>query len=92
MKPGGKVVMIAAASAISPASLMPGFISPGYRGDALLFRATQAADMLSTELWRPYISGVVHLYDIDSTHEGLHLPEPLSEICTIISRVLAESK
>jgi amino acid adenylation domain-containing protein/non-ribosomal peptide synthase protein (TIGR01720 family) len=70
--------------------LMSGLTSPCYRGDALLFQATRGSAGAATELWRPYISGAVHQYDIDSTHVDLHLPEPAAEICAVIGRVLDE--
>jgi thioesterase domain-containing protein len=74
---------------LNQTALLPGFASPGYRGDTVLFRAAPDPKGADAAQWRPYISGVVHQHDIDSMHEDLMQPEPAAEICAVISRALA---
>jgi len=73
---------------INQTTLMSGFASPVYRGDALLFRATLDPEAPGADLWRPYVSGAMHRYDVASTHADLHMPEPAAEICQIITRTI----
>jgi amino acid adenylation domain-containing protein len=74
---------------INYTTLMRGFTAPCYRGDALFFNAVPKPEGSFAELWRPYIRGAVHQYDIDSAHEDMYLPRPAAEICQVISDELA---
>jgi amino acid adenylation domain-containing protein/non-ribosomal peptide synthase protein (TIGR01720 family) len=74
------------------AGLMPGFPSPTYRGDALVFRAVPAPGGSIAELWRPYVSGVLREIDVETTHAEMYGPEPAAKICEVISHVLENGR
>ncbi|HEX5113566.1 MAG TPA: amino acid adenylation domain-containing protein [Pseudonocardiaceae bacterium] len=67
------------------AAHMSTYTSPAYRGDALLFTAARDTGG-DAERWRPYVSGTVHRYEVDSTHEDLTAPGPAAEICRILGQ------
>ncbi|WP_229910005.1 amino acid adenylation domain-containing protein [Streptomyces flavofungini] len=69
-------------------SMMDGFTSPTYRGDALFFNATAEGDGSYADLWRSHITGALREYDIDSTHQDMYLPAPADEICRAVVRAL----
>lgn len=74
---------------VNHTTLMPGFASPTYRGDALFFNAVPNPKGSFTNLWRPHITGIIQAYDIPSAHGDMYLPEPAADICRIINRKLA---
>ncbi|MER5931170.1 amino acid adenylation domain-containing protein [Streptomyces sp. NPDC002054] len=67
-------------------SLTPGFNSPVFHGDALFFNAVPNPDATFGDLWKPFITGTVKQYDIETTHHEMVLPEPAAEICRIVGR------
>ncbi|WP_246114154.1 non-ribosomal peptide synthetase [Streptomyces montanus] len=70
-------------------SLTPGFTSPVFHGDAVFFNAVPQQDATYGDLWKPYITGSVKQFDIESTHHDLINAEPAAEICSIIGREIS---
>ena len=68
------------------------FCPSSYRGDGLLFRATEPFDspipILSVEQWKPYLLGEIEVHDIDCRHDDMDRPEPIAEIGRILERKL----
>jgi amino acid adenylation domain-containing protein len=73
-------------------SILAKFSSSSYRGDALLFRATEPFDsstpILSVEQWKPYLLGEIEVHDIHCRHDDMDRPEPSAEIGRILGRKL----
>ncbi|MEV8536217.1 amino acid adenylation domain-containing protein [Streptomyces sp. NPDC051211] len=67
-------------------SLTPGFNSPVFHGDALFFNAVPNPEARYGDLWKPFITGAIKQYDIETTHHEMVLPEPAAEICRIVGR------
>jgi hypothetical protein len=65
---------------------------PVYRGDALLFRATESSDLLipilSARAWEPYVLRKMEVHDIHCQHEHLDWPQPMAEIGHILAQKL----
>ncbi|WP_406490379.1 amino acid adenylation domain-containing protein [Streptomyces phaeochromogenes] len=72
---------------------MGDFESPVYRGDVLYFNATldknEGASSYGPE-WRPFVRGSIEEYDVDATHQDLHMPKPAGQIMKVIARKLAQ--
>jgi pristinamycin I synthase 3 and 4 len=62
---------------------------PIYRGDALLFRATELSDqsipILSAQAWEPYVLGKIEVHDLQCKHEHIDRPQPMAEIGHILA-------
>jgi amino acid adenylation domain-containing protein len=65
---------------------------PVYRGDALLFRATELSDLsiplLSARAWDPYVRGKIEVHDIQCRHEHMDRPQPMAEVGRILAHKL----
>ncbi|MEV5413211.1 amino acid adenylation domain-containing protein [Thermopolyspora sp. NPDC052614] len=72
------------------AALMAAFPPPVYRGDAVLFRAVPGAGEPLAGPWRPYISGTIREFDVETAHADMCLPGPAATICEVIGRQLQE--
>ncbi|MEV7618363.1 amino acid adenylation domain-containing protein [Streptomyces sp. NPDC089799] len=70
-------------------SLTPGFNSPVFHGDALFFNAVPNPEARYGDLWKPYITGAIKQFDIETTHHEMVLPEPAAEICRIVGREIS---
>jgi thioesterase domain-containing protein len=67
--------------------------TPGaYRGDALLFVATEGkpADAPDETAWRPYISGLITSHPVAARHDDLTATGPIAEIGRVLARQLRE--
>ncbi|MFC0435417.1 non-ribosomal peptide synthetase [Kutzneria buriramensis] len=78
----------AVAVVVNQTSLMPGFTSPVFDGDALFFAAAPNAGDDYAELWRPHVRGAIRRHDIRSAHGDMYLPGPAAEIFQAINREL----
>lgn len=66
-----------------------------FKGDVLFFKSTILPEWfpgISTDTWKPYISGLIEQYDIDCRHKDMCQPEPLAEIGQLIATKLAKIK
>ncbi|MEZ0110973.1 amino acid adenylation domain-containing protein [Catenulispora sp. EB89] len=71
-------------------SVMKDFDSPVYRGDLLYFHANQGKDWGSyAPSWRDYIQGDIEEFEVDSTHEYMHMPKPAAQVMRVIAPRLA---
>jgi amino acid adenylation domain-containing protein len=67
-------------------TLMKDFDSPVYGGDMLYFHATQGKDWGSyAPHWRPHVLGSIEEYDVDASHEYLHMPKAAGQIMRVIA-------
>jgi len=62
--------------------LMSSFKPEQYRGDMILFTTPKYAHLWDT--WRSYVTGAIHLYNVNCPHEQMCDPEPMA----LISRTL----
>ncbi|MCM2390468.1 alpha/beta fold hydrolase, partial [Streptomyces albipurpureus] len=70
-------------------TLMKEFDSPVYRGDLLYFHAKLGKDWGSYAIhWRQHVLGSIEEYDVDASHEYLHMPKPAGQIMQVIARRL----
>ncbi|WP_194910419.1 non-ribosomal peptide synthetase [Catenulispora rubra] len=66
-------------------SVMKEFDSPVYRGDMLYFNAKQGKEAGSwAHYWREHILGTIEEFDVDSTHEYMHMPKPAAQVMRVI--------
>ncbi|MFF3554993.1 amino acid adenylation domain-containing protein [Streptomyces tsukubensis] len=70
--------------------IMSTFESPVYRGDLLFFNATKDKEASYASDWAPFVLGSVESYDVDASHNDLHMPQPAGHIMQVITRKLAE--
>ncbi|HEV2636492.1 MAG TPA: amino acid adenylation domain-containing protein [Actinocrinis sp.] len=68
------------------------FAPGGYRGDALVFVATEgkAPGALDTPAWRPYISGLIDRHPINARHDDLTNTGPIAEIGRVLATRLGQ--
>ncbi|GAA3219228.1 amino acid adenylation domain-containing protein [Actinocorallia longicatena] len=67
-------------------SLLGGFVSPFYDGDAVVFTASLGhRDGKRSGGWEPFIRGTIEEHEIPCTHHDIHLPENAARIGGIIS-------
>ncbi|APU21348.1 non-ribosomal peptide synthetase [Actinoalloteichus sp. GBA129-24] len=67
-------------------AIMKEFDSPVYRGDMLYFHATQGKDWGSYAVhWRQHVLGSIEEYDVDASHEYMHMPKPADQIMRVIA-------
>jgi thioesterase domain-containing protein len=67
--------------------LAKAFLPRRYRGDVLLFAATQGDSRPEPHKWRPYVSGKITVHEVDCEHVHMMRPTPLAQI----GRVLANA-
>ncbi|MFI7547036.1 amino acid adenylation domain-containing protein [Actinoplanes sp. NPDC049599] len=65
------------------------FESPVHVGDVHYFHASLEQDESWASLWKPHVQGVIHEYDVSSTHLDMTMPGPAAEIAAVLNRVLA---
>jgi amino acid adenylation domain-containing protein len=71
-------------------SVMKKFDSPVYRGDLLYFHANQGKDWGSyASYWRDHVLGAIEEFEVDSTHEYMHMPKPAAQVMRVIAPRLA---
>jgi nonribosomal peptide synthetase DhbF len=68
--------------------LMQTFLPQRFRGDILLFVATQGEPKPSHEIWTPYVDGEVKVHRIDCTHETMMDPRPAEAIGRVLTTEL----
>ena len=68
------------------------FVPPQFKGDLLLFTATQHEAGPPTERWRPYVSGHIHIHPIACQHMYMMRPEPLAEIGRVLAAELEKRR
>ncbi|MFF5010846.1 amino acid adenylation domain-containing protein [Streptomyces phaeochromogenes] len=68
---------------------MAEFESPVFRGDLLFFNATKGKDSSYAPDWEPFVLGSIESYDVDASHNDLHMPQPAGQIMRIIAGKLA---
>jgi len=68
--------------------LMQTFLPQRFRGDILLFVATQGEPKPSHEIWTPYVDGQVKVHRIDCTHETMMDPVPAAAIGRVLKAEL----
>lgn len=62
---------------------------PLFLGDILFFHATQRSPQAPNwQRWQTYVSGQIQIVDINSTHTGMSLPQPLAVIGQVLARHL----
>ncbi|MGW2834864.1 amino acid adenylation domain-containing protein [Streptomyces sp. NPDC001286] len=67
-------------------SLTGDFRSPVFHGDAVFFNAVPNPEGTHGDRWKPYITGSVKQYDIETTHHDMINAEPAADICRILGR------
>ncbi len=71
-------------------AIMKEYDSPVYRGDLLYFHAKQGKDWGSYAIhWRQHVLGSIEEYDVDASHEYMHMPKPAGQIMQVIAGRLA---
>jgi thioesterase domain-containing protein/acyl carrier protein len=68
--------------------LMQTFLPQRFRGDILLFVATQGEPKPSYEIWTPHVDGQVKVHRIDCTHETMMDPVPAAAIGRVLTAEL----
>jgi nonribosomal peptide synthetase DhbF len=68
--------------------LMRTFLPQQFRGDILLFVATQGEAKPSHEIWTPYVDGEIKVHPVDCTHEAMMDPLPAARIGRVLSTEL----
>ena len=63
------------------------FVPRRFRGDVLLFAATQGNSRPEPHKWQPYVSGKIAVHEVDCEHVHMMRPIPLAQI----GRVLANA-
>jgi thioesterase domain-containing protein len=64
-----------------------------FQGDVLFFRAQQRKkEAPEWTSWQPYVSGNIQVIEIDSSHTGMSLPEPLAVIGQVLAQQLQEKQ
>ena len=63
------------------------FLPRRFRGDVLLFAATQGNSRPEPHKWQPYVSGKIAVHEVDCEHVHMMRPIPLAQI----GRVLANA-
>ncbi|MEU7583034.1 amino acid adenylation domain-containing protein [Streptomyces sp. NPDC041068] len=66
-------------------AIMKEFASPVYGGDVLFFHAALDDRESYAALWKQHVRGVVDEYSVQSVHLSMSLPDPVAEICAVIS-------
>lgn len=57
-----------------------------FQGDILFFHATQRSPQAPDwRLWQSYVSGQIQMIDINSTHTGMSLPQPLAAVGQVLA-------
>ncbi|MEV7190127.1 alpha/beta fold hydrolase, partial [Kitasatospora sp. NPDC093102] len=70
-------------------TLMKEFDSPVYGGDMLYFHAKLGKDWGSyAPHWRAHVLGAIEEFDVDATHEYMHMPKAAGQIMQVIARRL----
>ena len=67
--------------------LAKAFLPRRFRGDVLLFAATQGDSRPEPHKWRPYVGGKIAVHEVDCEHVHMMRPIPLAQI----GRVLANA-
>ncbi|MFF1699342.1 amino acid adenylation domain-containing protein [Streptomyces sp. NPDC058257] len=70
--------------------IMSTFESPVFRGNLLFFNATKDKDTSYAPDWGPFVLGSVESYDVDASHNDLHMPKSAGQIMRIIAAKLAD--
>ncbi|MFI6039934.1 amino acid adenylation domain-containing protein [Streptomyces sp. NPDC051315] len=66
--------------------LMKDYDSPVYGGDMLYFHAKQGRDWGSYAFhWKQHVLGSIEEFDVDASHEYLHMPKPAGQIMQVIA-------
>ncbi len=68
--------------------LMRRFLPQQFRGDILLFVATQGEPKPSHDVWAPYVGGKIKVHRIDCTHEAMMDPLPAARIGRVLATEL----
>ena len=73
--------------------LMKRYSPQRYRGDLLLFVATEGDPMpRPLEIWHPYVDGRIKMHRIDCTHEAMMEPHAVAKIGSVLTMELAASE
>ena len=66
------------------------FVPPKFKGDLLLFTATQSEPV--PERWRSYVSGHIHIHPIACQHVHMMRPGPIAEIGRVLATELEKRR
>ncbi len=66
--------------------LMRKFSPRRYRGDMLLFVATEGEAKPPVETWQPYVDGNIKVHRVDCTHEAMMEPRSVAKIGKVLTR------
>jgi len=77
---------------VNHTSLSQRFRSPVFHGDAVFFNAVPNPDARYGDLWKPYITGSITQYDIETSHHDMINAEPAQEICRIVNREITRTR
>ena len=72
--------------------LMRKFSPRRYRGDVLLFVATEGEAKPPVETWRPYVDGEIKVHRIDCTHEAMMEPRSVAKIGKVLTREFEDQR
>ncbi|TMK04370.1 MAG: alpha/beta fold hydrolase, partial [Alphaproteobacteria bacterium] len=72
--------------------LMRRYLPQEFRGDVLLFVATQGEAKPSHEVWAPYVRGEIKVHSIDCTHDAMMDPLPAARIGRILATELGRRR
>ena len=68
------------------------FIPRQFKGDLLLFTATERESAPPTERWRPYVSGLIDVHPVACRHGQMTEPGPLAEIGRVLAIELEKQR
>jgi nonribosomal peptide synthetase DhbF len=68
--------------------LMTTFVPQRFRGDMLLFVATQGEAKPPADIWKPHVTGRTRVHGIDCVHEAMMEPRPAKKIGGVLASEL----
>ncbi len=63
-----------------------------YEGDVMLFVAKETHAAPPVGLWKPYVSGMVHVHELDCAHDSMMGPVPAAKIAAALARELEKQR
>ncbi|MGW0807791.1 non-ribosomal peptide synthetase [Nonomuraea sp. NPDC002799] len=75
----------AAAVVANNIAIMKEYESPVYEGDVLYFHAALNEEDSWAAAWQPHVRGALEEHDVQCTHLEMNLPEPVAEMCEILT-------
>jgi thioesterase domain-containing protein/acyl carrier protein len=64
------------------------FVPQRFNGNLVIFTATRSVPQRSTDSWKPYVSGEIKVYPIDSLHEDMMTPSATAQVGAVLANAL----